>query len=180
MSNHYWWLFVLQYKLCWCFVYLNRFSLLTLSSQQQVSILSYTPASHLHQGLLQIQVLHSHNCTHITLTAKYNHRVILFFLADLLAGWHDTFKHRSRFFLNSSGGCWETAPHCRWVHSCSSDLVPKINLVASASFQTERLAILTAVEPDQLSLVHHWHRCLFEYIFWTALEFFAHYAAKGS
>lgn len=66
-------------------MYLNRFSLLTLSSQQQVSILSYTPASHLHQGLLHIQVLHSHNCSHITLTAKYNHRVILYFLADLLA-----------------------------------------------------------------------------------------------
>lgn len=42
-------------KLCWCSVYLNRLSLLTLSSQQQVSILSYTPARHLHQGLLHTQ-----------------------------------------------------------------------------------------------------------------------------
>lgn len=34
-------------------LYLYRLSLLTLSSQQQVSIFSYTPAGHLHQGLLQ-------------------------------------------------------------------------------------------------------------------------------
>lgn len=36
-------------------VYLNRFCLLTLSSEKQVSILPNTPARHLYQGLLHTQ-----------------------------------------------------------------------------------------------------------------------------
>ncbi len=40
-----------------------------------------------------------------------------------------------QFPASQCGGRWETASHCRWVHGCSSDLAPKINLVASASFK---------------------------------------------
>lgn len=34
---------------------------------------------------------------------------------------------------------WKMGPYCGWVHGCSSDLVPKINLVASASFKLKAL-----------------------------------------
>lgn len=57
-------------------LYLHSFCLLTLSFQQQVSILSYTPASHLDQGLLRTQ--RNSTCTSLGDTQE-KQKILTFF-----------------------------------------------------------------------------------------------------